>query len=64
MHMCSFLNPGFPTPEGAYLPELDQFHINVNVPPMSASEERSSSSDLAVVFRCIQTALLCSLERR
>ena len=51
-------------PQAAYWIQSFCFCINVNVPPMSAIEEHSSSYDLAVVFRCIQTALLCSLERR
>jgi hypothetical protein len=54
----------FPTPEGAYWVHTITLRINVNVPPMSAIEEHSSSYDLAVLLRCIQTALLCSLERR
>ena len=64
MHMRFMPAQTFPTPEGAYLVQTITLRINVNVPPMSAIEEHSSSYDLAVLLRCIQTALLCSLERR
>ena len=43
----------FPSdPEGkAYSCQIDPIRINVNVPPMSASQERSSRSDLAPLLR-------------
>ena len=65
VHMRFMPAQTFPTPEGAYLVHTITLRINVNVPPMSAIEEHSSSYDLAPVdLPVYRGEVLCSLERR